>query len=141
MAGMVGEKKAEELILFLVSQDSRMDKLANLVLAGECLGEVRNRQIIPGTDEAVRLEIIKRGVRYKPPYYYEPRDEYDQSGTTREKFAALLAVVWRDAGTRVWLRSAGEGDLDWILGMAAVQELARGWKDDPDVRRMLAELA
>ena len=89
-------------------------------------------QIIRRTDEAVRLEITRRGVRYNAPYYYEDWKEYDQSGITREKFVALLAAVWHDIETRDWLLSAGERDLDWIVRMAAVQELAQGWKDDPE---------
>ncbi len=132
IAGMVGEKKAEELICFLMKQDGRFDKLANLLLAGECLGEVRNRQSVRKTDEAAWLKIIEQGVRYDPPHYYNPMVEYQQSGTTREKFVALLAVVSHNARTRHWLRSAGERNIDRIVGAAAVQELARGWKDDPE---------
>ena len=45
---MVDEKKAEELILFLINQDGRNHKLANLLLAGGCLSEVRNRRAVPG---------------------------------------------------------------------------------------------
>ena len=50
IAGMVGEKQAERLILFLMEQDGRNHKLANLMLAAGCLSEVRNRRAIRATD-------------------------------------------------------------------------------------------
>ena len=46
IVGMVEEKKAEELILFLMAQDGRYEKLANLMLAAGCLNEVRNRAMM-----------------------------------------------------------------------------------------------
>ena len=60
IAGMVGEKQAEELILFLMEQDGRNDKLANLMLAGGCLSEVRNRRAIQATDEALRGTFVRK---------------------------------------------------------------------------------
>jgi len=141
IVGMVGEKKAEELIVFLMNQDGRFDKLGNLVLAAECLGEVRTRQTIRKTDEAVRLEIIGKGIRYEPIYYFEVWEEYELCGITREKFVAILAAVWRNVETRDWLRSAGKRDRDWIIRSAAMQELARGWKDDPETLAILKERA
>ncbi len=141
IAGMVGEKQAEELILFLMKQDGRHDKLANLMLAAGCLSEVRNRRAIRATDEALRRRFVEQAIRYDPPYYYEGYEELSEAGSTREKAAGLIAFVWRSETTRVWMRSAAEDDVDWIVRRAAVQELARGWKDDPETLPMLKERA
>ena len=141
VAGMVGEKEAEELIRFLMERDGRNEKLANLALAAECLGEVRNRKTIRGTDDALRLAVTLHGVRYDAPYYYEAWEEPQRAGGTRAKFVALLASVWHDSETRDWLRSTSERDSDWIVRMAAVQELARGWKDDPETLPTVKERA
>ncbi len=141
IAGMVGEKQAGELILFLIAQDGRNDKLANLMLAAGCLSEVRNRGAIQQTDEALRRKFLEKVIRYDPLYYYEPWKESSEVAPIREKAVALIAFVWRSEKTRVWLRSASEGDVDWIVRRAAVQELARGWKDDAETLPMLKERA
>jgi len=54
---------------------------------------------------------------------------------------AILAAVWGNVETRDWLHSAGKLDRDWIIRVAAVQELARGWKDDTETPPMLKERA
>jgi len=141
ICGMVGAAKAEELILFLAGQDGKDEKLGNLALAAECLGEVRNRKAVRGTDEELREKVILRGVRYGAPHYYTQFEEYKYAGPTREKFVGLLAGVWRDGWTREWLQSSAAGDSDRIVRRAALRELARGWKDDPEALPMLKERA
>ncbi len=129
IAGMVGEKQAEELILFLMEQDGRNDKLANLMLAAGCLSEVRNRQVIQGTDQNLRQHFFAHVIRYDPPYFYEDFEEHSETGSTREKAVGLIASVWRSDEIYKWLRSIAEIDLDWIVRRAALQELASGWRD------------
>ena len=141
IAGMVGEKQAEELILFLMEQDGRNDKLANLMLAAGCLSEVRNRLIIQATDRELLLLFAENVVRYDPPYYYSPWDKHRETGPTREKAVRVIAFVWRSKETRRWLVSVVGIDQDWIVKRAAVQELARGWKDDPSTLGILEERA
>ena len=141
IAGMVGEKQAEELILFLMGQDGRRDKLANLMLAAGCLGEVRNRRAIHSTDEVLRRRFMEEVIRYDAPYFYEFYEEDSEVRPTRDKAVGLASLVWRSKDTRIWLRSAAEGDVDWIVRMAAVQELARGWKDDAETLPILKERA
>src|SRR5260370_18632736 len=134
---MVGEKQAEELILFLMAQDGRHDKLANLMLAAGRLSEVRNRRAMKRSDEVLRRRFVEEVIRYDPPYYCEPYEELSEAGPTREKAAGLIAFVWRSENTRVWVRSAAAGDPDWIVRRAAVQEVARGWKDDAETLPLL----
>jgi len=139
IAGMLDEKKAEDLIRYLIDQDGRNDKLANLMLAAECLSEVRNRRAIAATDERLRRLFVERVIRYDPPYYYETGMEDKEVLPTRTKAVGLIASVWRSAKTRDWLRATAENDYDWIVQSAAVQELARGWPEDPATLPWLKE--
>ena len=141
IAGMVGEQQAEELIRSLLDQDGRDHKLANLMLAGGCLSEIRNRRALQKLDEVLWRRFVEEVIRYEPPYYYEDYVVWSEAGPTRQKAVGLIAFVWRTAGARAWLKSAAEGDPDWIVRWAAVRELARGWKDDPDTLSILKDRA
>jgi predicted NACHT family NTPase len=141
IAGMVGEKQAEQLILFLMQQDGRNDKLANLMLAAGCLSEVRNRRAIQRTDEDLRRRFVEKVIRYDPPYYVEPYEEHSETAPTRRKAVGLIAFVWRSEKTRFWLRSSAERDVDSIIRGAAVHELARGWRDDPETLPIVRDRA
>jgi hypothetical protein len=132
IAGMVGEKQAGELIAFLMSLNGRSHKLANLMLAAGCLSEVRNRRPIQQQDEALLKRFFEDAIGYDPPYYYEPIQEWNETGPTRAKAVALIASVWRSAAVQSRLSSLANVSQDWIVRRAAVQELARSWKDDPN---------
>ena len=137
---MIGEQHAEQLIRFLMEQDGRSDKLANLMLAAGCLSEVRNRRLIAGTDQTLRERMVKEAIRYDPPYFYEEWAADAEVDPTRTKAVSLIASVWRPEA-HPWLRSAATTDSDWIVRRAAVQELARGWKDNPDTLPILKDCA
>jgi predicted NACHT family NTPase len=141
IAGMVGEKQAEELILFLMEQDGAHEKLANLMLAAGCLSEVRNRPAIQKTGEALRRKFIEHVIRYAPPYYLDQREMDAEAAPTRKKAVGLIAQVWRSENTRAWLSSAALADNDGTVRMAAVEELARVWKDHPETLSILRDRA
>ena len=124
IAGMVGEKQAEELILFLMEQDGREDKLANLMLAAGCLSEVRNRRAIQATDEALWQKFVEKVIRYDPPYHYESEHETYEAGPTRERAIRLMASVWRSEKTRIWLRSAAGKTVTGSCG----RRRSRSWR-------------
>ena len=115
-----------------MAQDGRRHKQANLMLAAGCLSEVRNRRALRSTDQVLRQRFVDEVIFYEPPYYYEPYEAEEETGPTRRKAVGLFALVWRDRQALVSLLSAARGDDDWIVRQAAVQELARGWKDDPE---------
>jgi predicted NACHT family NTPase len=141
IAGMVGEKQAGELILFLMGLDGRDHKLANLMLAAGCLSEVRNRRTIGEIGQALLRRLMEDAVTYDPPYYYEPWEEYEETAPTRTKAVALITSIWRSAETRAWLLSTAKVSGDWIARRAAIQELARGWKGDPETLPLLKDRA
>jgi predicted NACHT family NTPase len=132
IAGMVSEKQAGELIDFLMGLDGRADKLANLMLAAGCLSEVRNRRPIEQIDQMLLKRLIEDAIVYDPPYYYEPWDVSNETGPTRAQTVGLISSVWRSTVARSRLGLLASVSQDWIVRRAAVQELARGWKDDPD---------
>jgi hypothetical protein len=131
IAGMVGEKQAEVPILFLMEQDGSHNRLANLMLAAGCLSEVRNRWAIQATDEILQRRFMEEVIRYEPPKV--PNLIWAQEPVqTRQKAVELIAFAWRSENTRIWLRSTAQRDTDWIVRMAAVRGVARGWKDDAE---------
>lgn len=93
------------------------------------------------TDGALHRIFLEKVIRYDPPYYYEPYGENSEFAPTREKAVRLIAFVWRSEKTRVWLRTTVKGDVDWMVRRAVLQELASGWKDDPDTLPLLKDLA
>jgi len=131
IAGMVEEKKAEQLILFLMAQDGGYEKQANLMIAAGCLNEVRNRGAIKKTAQMLWQRFASEAIRFDSPYPYQFRKELGEVRPTRQSAVRWMASAWKTENARAWLRVAATEDHDWIVRQAAVQELARGWKDDP----------
>jgi hypothetical protein len=141
IAGMVEEKKSEQLILFLMEQDGRNAKHANLMLAAGCLNEVRNRRATHATGQTLWQRFVVDVVRFVPLYAYVDWTEFDEVGPTRQDAVRLMALSWKGENAWSWLRVAALRDRDWILRQAAVQELARGWRDDPSTLPLLQDCA
>ena len=126
IAGMLEEKKAEKLILFLMSLDGSRDKLANLMLAVGCLSEVRNRRQIQSTDDALWDRFVSEAIRYDPPYYYESWRESAEVTPVRQTAVARIAGTWRGEKAHDWLKIAAVQDEDEFVQQAAVRKFARG---------------
>ena len=142
IAGMIDEKKAEELILFLMEQDGRNDELANLMLAAGCLHEVRNRGAVQATSQALWKRFVDEAIRFEPPVGREEKeDTYYSRRATRQASVGWMALVWKGENALIWLRPAATQDHDWTVREAAVEELARGWRDDPGTLSLLKERA
>jgi predicted NACHT family NTPase len=141
IAGMIDAKQAEDLIQFLMSQDGRAQEFDNLMLAAGCLSEVRSRRAIGDTDHSLRKVFIEKVIRFDPPYYYEKSDEWEETGPTRAKAVSWIGSLWRSQKTRDWLLSTAQGDSDWIVRRAALEALARGWKDDSETLPWLRDRA
>ena len=120
IAGMLEEKKAEEIILYLMSLDGSNEELRNLFLAGRCLGEVRNRRALQTTSQTLFQRLLDEWVGHT------------HTVLAIQAAVRCLAEVWRNEGAHDWLKSAVTEYWEPIVRQAALQELARGWKDDPD---------
>ena len=125
IAGMVEPREAEQLIQFLMRQDGRREKIANLMLAAGCLSEVRFRHLIAATDQELKRELLTKGIRYCSPYYYERWRESEECGPIRRKALDWLSIVWRSNETHDLLCSIAKSDADWIIRSAAIGSLAR----------------
>ena len=130
IAGMVHETKASELIELLMNQDSADERLANLGLAAGCLYEVRNRKAIQATDDELRRRLTAEATSVATDenrYAIFPND-----GDARPIAVRWIAVTWRGDKARDWLKQAANTAPTAITQRAAIEELARGWKDDPE---------
>ena len=139
IAGMIEEKKAEELILYLMSLDGRSAYQRNLFLAAGCLGEVRNRKALQTTSDALFQRVIDEGVRIKVEVF--PPGEILEMWRTPNTAIACLARVWRTEGAKDWLKSAAAEDPDSTVRLTAMDELAHGWRNDPEVLHLLKDRA
>jgi hypothetical protein len=153
IAGMLDEKKAEEIILYLMSLDGSKDGYRNLFLAAWCLSEVRNRRAVQTTSDALFQEFTDRTIRLKGT-------EIDLSNLFSvedlgRSALSCVARVWRAETARPWLQSlalestsqlqrAGE-IFEFVvknsLWQAAIHELATNWKDEPDTLPWIKGLA
>jgi hypothetical protein len=106
------------------------------------VGEVRKRNE-SGSITGEVLDRVKTLVRFDLNFFCQPWDEEGARGfVIRPRAVSMVALIWRDASaTRTWLKHRATSDSDWSVRRSAIQELARGWKEDPDTLPMLKELA
>jgi hypothetical protein len=140
IAGMVSEKDAAILIDFLLALDGSNDNLSNVILAAGCLYEVRNRNSIRTTDDAVWTRLTEDACHFDPSgeknYAFKLEGEDVRLDAIR-----WIATAWRGEKADSWLKSAAYSDSSDVVQWAAVQELARGRKDSPEVLEWLKERA
>jgi predicted NACHT family NTPase len=137
IAGMIDAKFVGEIIEYLIAQ--KIDKrefldedgqrlrdegVLNLLLAANCLAEVRNRTTIAPIATRL-LEALKKEVEEEYPY------EFDAKAAAA--IVTAIATVWQDAlQTLKWLKSCIQLDSSSYVPRCAVQAIAQNWKDDPD---------
>jgi hypothetical protein len=147
IAGMVHETRAEELIQFLMKQDGRQEKLANLMLAAGCLYEVRNRVAIQATDQALWMRLTNDAIRFKSPRETASTNRTEDISFVMEKWEVIAAAIkwiaatWRNQNAQDWLRYAARQDRDVLVRRSAIRELTGGWSDDPGTLPLLLECA
>jgi predicted NACHT family NTPase len=144
IAGVVAESSVEqvgEIIGFLLNQRDESYEFHHLFLAARCYQEVRNPSSLARLREALSRDIEKL-LCFDFPFYYEDWREPDlKQRRSRVRTRALIATSLLQRNPRLWfLRHAAEDD-DQAVRKAALQELARGWKDDPDTLPLLKDRA
>jgi hypothetical protein len=132
IVGMVELKQAQELIAFLMDQNGQESKLSTLILAAECLGERRDRSRLQRLDEQLRARLLAEIVGV---CNLESQEETEEIAASR-RAVSVLASLWHTESTRSWLVSM-MNDPDQRQRIAAVQELARGWPQDPEIQVLL----
>jgi predicted NACHT family NTPase len=146
IAGMIDAKFVGEIIEYLMAQKIdkrefleafgqrlREEGVFNLLLAANCLAEVRNRTT--SAPIATRLlEALKKEV--KEEYLYE----FDLKAATA--IVTAIATVWQDALQCLnWLKSCIQLDSSSFVPPSAVQAIAQNWKDHPDTLPILKQWA
>jgi predicted NACHT family NTPase len=126
IAGMIDTSFAGEIIEYLMA----LHNWGNLILAAECLLEVRNRSRLEATATKL-INSLKSLTQYEDdelPYDYEEEDPFYK---IRTQAVTAIAKTWKDEpDTLSWLKTRVVSDQYWTVRQAAVREIARGWKDN-----------
>ncbi|MEM6837612.1 MAG: HEAT repeat domain-containing protein [Cyanobacteria bacterium P01_C01_bin.120] len=174
IAGMIESRFVGSLITFLQSQNVnkaefaeynslKREGLSNLLLAANCLSEVRNRRELAAEADQL-FQKLQAEIEDQYPY------NLDQSAS--DALIAVIVSAWREyvdllpllkswirinsesyipeaavvaiaqnwttaADTLPWLKDRAQSDENRYVRLAAVQALATGFKDDPETLPML----
>ncbi len=145
ICGMIDAKFVGEIIEYLLKQKinrrefiTEYDKLKkegiiNLLLAANCLAEVKNRSAIAPIATQL-LQVLKKEVEAEYPYRFESEAAY--------AILMAIATIWQDdLETLLWLKSCMQFDSASNVPQCAVMAIAQNWKDDPDILIMLKDRA
>ncbi|KST64512.1 NACHT domain-containing protein [Mastigocoleus testarum] len=143
IAGMIDAKFVVQIIQYLMKiSGGEKENFVNLILAAECLAEVRNRKVTISIGNQLLSELkklIDYGV-YK--ILINPHAE-ENNNKIRKIITQSIKVItntWKDEPeTLRWLKKLTTTD-DYRVQHVAVQELARGWKERPETLRWLKKL-
>ncbi|MEH2186475.1 MAG: HEAT repeat domain-containing protein, partial [Nostoc sp.] len=144
IAGMIEPRFVDDILKYLMEQDSEEEKFVNLFLAAKCLVEVRNRSVIAPTANKL-LDELKDLTKYDLWYYYvlyQDEEETQLVQKIRTQAVTAIATTWQESpDTKTWLKKRATQDDHFFVRRAAVQELAKNFKDDPDTKTWLKERA
>ncbi|MEH1955463.1 NACHT domain-containing protein, partial [Nostoc sp.] len=152
ITGMLEPKFAGDIIDYLIEiYDEHLNECSEvfvdiLILASECMSDVRNRLAITSTDNRL-VEHLKKLAECWAPYgseevgYTFPEKEANLIHTISTKVISVITTTWNNhVETLPWLKTLamyGLNGKDGYIPAMAVRELARGWKDDPDTLAIL----
>uniref|UniRef100_B8HQ37 Putative signal transduction protein with Nacht domain protein n=1 Tax=Cyanothece sp. (strain PCC 7425 / ATCC 29141) TaxID=395961 RepID=B8HQ37_CYAP4 len=137
LAGMLDAKFAGEIIGYLLEQQVnrgdfldksrkrlRQEGLLNLLLAADCLAEVRNKSAINSVSTRL-LQALQQEAEHEQPCKL----------TSEAAFALItqIAILWNEnIETLRWLKGCLKLGSDSFLPESAVIAISQGWKNDPD---------
>jgi predicted NACHT family NTPase len=144
VAGVIGKKSpthVAQLVEFLLAQTDPTFEFHHLFLAARCCAELRNPRMLGKTSENA-LAALEALLSFDFPYFY---DSYEPETERRDRLltktvASLVNAQLLDQPVN-WLKARATQDGNWSVRRAAAQELARGWKDDPDTLPWLKDRA
>ncbi|MCL1463287.1 NACHT domain-containing protein [Argonema galeatum] len=124
ICGMLAEKVAGEMIEYLMSEKDESEFI-NLILAAECLVEVRNISTIKSTS-ALLLDALKNATKKVRKW------------ETATKVIQAIATTWKnDPQTLPLLQSCVQSDPNSDVRRAAVYAIASNYKEDPQTLPLL----
>jgi predicted NACHT family NTPase len=144
VAGVIGKKSpahVAQLVEFLLAQTDPTFEFHHLFLAARCCAELRNHRTLGKTSENT-LAALEAVLRFDFPYFYEVwDDEAEQRDRLLAKTVASLINTQLLDQPANWLKDRAARDDNESVRQAAVRDLARSWKDDPDTLLLLKERA
>jgi len=146
VAGLIEPTFVQAILLWLLEQPDPDQTCDPIFLAARCVGEVRHRQAL-GTVESTVLERLKELTRFGPDYYdysYTSEEEEEDRFAfyVRQRTVQLVGTVWcGQSATNTWLKTCAQSDDDPAVQESALQELVRGWREDPETLAILKTLA
>lgn len=103
------------------------------------MGDVRKRSELGPVDASV-LTRLKQLTKFEFSYFYQPwDDEYQTVAEIRQRAVCLVAGIWQHCRTFEWLTDRAKYDPDNGVRRSCIQELARGWKGDPQTLTILQD--
>ena len=145
ICGMIEAKFVGEIIEYLLEQkierrefldergELKKEGIINLLLAANCLAEVRNRREIAPIATRL-LQVLKKEVEAEYPHRFEPE--------AADAILMAIATIWQDdPETLPWLKCCLQFDLGSYVPGCAVLAIAQNWKDDPDTLILLKDWA
>jgi len=140
LAGLSGETKTARIVDFLLAQHTYRSFGSNIILAAQCLTELRQFTSLAQVavvrrklSELHEFEIV-RGHFGSP---VRPEDPERESEARRKSAELQAALAESPADGRKTLESLASTSGSWDVRQAAVRELARGWSADPATPRWL----
>ena len=140
IAGMIDARFVEQLITFLVARPAQDDhKYHHVFLAAQCFHEVRIPAFLATVREPLTQALMPL-LEFDFPFWYEEWREEDlavQRRSIRGKTVRFLARPGLLPNPLNWLKDRTINDGEEEVREAAVRELARGWRTDPETLAFL----
>ena len=142
LCGLIGGEYAAQCASELLTQGEQVDGHRAVLLAAECLQEIRELGWIREVRRQA-LQTLLHLTRFDLPHPYESwGPEAREVRRIRTRAVQELARGWKDdPNTLPMVKDRAARDEHGAVRRAAVHELARGWKDDPDTLPWLKERA
>ena len=144
IAGMIDARFVAQLITFLVARPAQDDhKYHHVFLAAQCFHEVRIPAFLATVREPLTQALMPL-LYFDFPFWYDEwreTDLADQRRSIRGKTVRLLARPGLLPNPLNWLKDRANNDGEEEVREAAVRELARGWRTDPDTLPFLKDRA
>ncbi len=144
IAGMIDARFVAQLITFLVARPAQDDhKYHHVFLAARCFHEVRNPAFLAAVREPLTQALVPL-LEFDFPFWYDESQERnlaDQRRSIRGKTVRFLARPGLLPNPLIWLKDRAIKEGGEEVREAAVRELARGWRTDPDTLPFLKDRA
>ncbi len=144
VSGQVAEKSVEQaaqIIKFLLHQQDETFEFQQIFLAVRCCQELRTPRTLSITFDALR-DAVETVLRFDFPYFYERHEpEREQRNRLHDKAVKAMINAQLLEHPLDWLMNRAMKDDHGALRRSAVQELGRGWRDNPNTLQLLKYLA